>query len=210
MPRSLLCAQVGAYFKLTQPSARLQSLVLRLLLYGGGGLGAYGADCLVDDDVEELVVVGSGFFLDDLAHALAGSGIVGQAEVALFSGYLGELFDDVEEGFFVLAAEQPGVMDGGCDDLGETLSLASTFGWARTSGCCWGLGEGAAKENVAAARRAAVRMKRGFMKIPFVSESCVVQPQAGEGASDARVSRGGDSERPGPQRHRYLLRLRLR
>jgi hypothetical protein len=62
-----------------------QSLVLQSLLYGAGGLGAYGADCLVDDDVEELIVVGSGFFLDDLAHALSGSGIVGQAEAALFS-----------------------------------------------------------------------------------------------------------------------------
>jgi hypothetical protein len=71
------------------PSQLMQHpLCCRLLLYGGGGggLGAYGANCLVDDDVEELVVVGSSFFLDDLAHALAGSGVVGQAEAALFSG----------------------------------------------------------------------------------------------------------------------------
>jgi hypothetical protein len=51
--------------------------------------------------------------LDDRAHALAGSGAVGQTDAALFSGYLSELFDDVEEGFFVLAAQQPGVMDTG-------------------------------------------------------------------------------------------------
>ena len=68
-------------------------------------------------------MVGSGFLLDDLAHALAGSGAVGQADAALFSGYLGKLFDDIEEGFFVLAAEQPGVMDRGDDDLIEGIDF---------------------------------------------------------------------------------------
>jgi hypothetical protein len=72
--------------RVPEPVDATEPLCCGLLLYGGGGLGAYGADCLVDDDVEELVVVGSGFFLDDLAHALAGSGVVGQAEAALFSG----------------------------------------------------------------------------------------------------------------------------
>ncbi len=57
-----------------------------LFLCGGGCFGAYRADRLVDDDVKELIMVGSGFLLDDLAHALAGSGAVGQADAALFSG----------------------------------------------------------------------------------------------------------------------------
>src|ERR1700736_3254304 len=113
------------------PPARLQSFVLRLLLYGGGGLGTYGADCLVDDDVKELVAISSGFFLNELAHALAGSGIVGEAEAALFSGHLSELFDDVEEGFFVVTAEQPSVMDGGGDTerSGRAASEASCQFW---------------------------------------------------------------------------------
>lgn len=49
------------------------SLCCRLFLYRSGGLGANGADRLVHDDVEELGVVGPGFLLDHLAHALAGS-----------------------------------------------------------------------------------------------------------------------------------------
>ncbi len=57
-----------------------------LLLHGGCGLRADGTDCLVDDGVKKLVVIGPGFLLDHLAHAFAGSGIVGQREAALVGG----------------------------------------------------------------------------------------------------------------------------
>src|ERR1035437_4842184 len=83
----------------------------------GGGFGAGHADGLVDDGVEELVMVELGLGLDVGSGAAAGGGAVGECHVAVGGGDFGEFPDDLEEVGLVLAAENPGLMDGGGDDL---------------------------------------------------------------------------------------------
>ncbi len=100
--------------------------VFRLFGGGGGGFGAYGADCLIDDDVEKLVVVGLGFGLDHEAHAPAGCGGIGECECRASGLSTRRAAGRCRRRHFILAAQLPGVVDGGGDDLVEGVDLS---GW---------------------------------------------------------------------------------
>src|SRR5579875_3071234 len=75
------------------------------------------ADSGVNHCEEQLTGVLPSGDLDHLAHSTAGGLGLGKLELAVLCGDLGELRDHLEERGFVLAAEQPGLVDRGGEQL---------------------------------------------------------------------------------------------